>query len=128
MAEESYSRFVSQTLRGQDVEQSWRGILEAASRSHLTQSEYCRRRSLSPALYFWWRGEIARRDAKRDRSAAPAAKPATFLPVRVVPRSHQAVAKDLPSAEAPLLEVLLGRNRRVAVRPGFDRETLERLL
>lgn len=123
MARETHERVVPISLRRQALEDRWRGILDAASHSGLTQSEFCRRGGISLARYFWWKRKIAPRDgmvqAKRARRSTP-----VFLPVRVV--ASDSLACDRKSGDA--LEVILGRGRRVVVHPGFDTETLQRLI
>jgi len=128
MAQEPHDAVVPRAGRRHELEARWRAILEAAARSRLTQTEYCRRRSLSASLYFWWKGEIARRDAKPDQPTTPPAERPGFLPVRLVHRGGQSVVEEHLADDGPRLEVLLGGSRRVVVRPGFDRETLRRVV
>jgi hypothetical protein len=98
----------------------WDDILDDFRNSGLTHVEFCRRRRLPLATF--------RRRLYRDRSARVAAQvapPSTppFLPVAVLPEPSPA------SAAPPLpLELILPHGRRIAIAPGFDAETLRRLL
>ena len=98
----------------------WDDILGDFRNSGLTHVEFCRRRQLPLATF--------RRRLYRDRSARAAVQaspPSTmpFLPVTVLPEpSHPASAPPQP------LELILPHGRRIAITPGFDAETLRRLL
>ena len=116
-------------------EEHWRGVLERWRASGLPKTDFSRRERISPDVLAWWQAEIHKRDlAKRRKSsastaaegrwrAAPrpggASEPPAFVPVRVV--------ESTPTAPAAPLEVLVA-GRVVRVRPGFDAETLGRLL
>jgi hypothetical protein len=45
-------------------EQFWRRTLADRAQSDLTVQAYCRRNSLNPATFSFWRQELARRDAE----------------------------------------------------------------
>lgn|SRR5512134_3970617 len=98
----------------------WEDILDDFRNSGLTHVEFCRRRQLPLSTF--------RRRLYRDRStrATPqVARPSTtpFLPVTVRP-------EPTPASVAPPqpLELILPHGRRIAIAPGFDAETLRRLL
>ena len=98
----------------------WHAILEDFRSSGLTHVEFCRQRCLPLASF--------RRRLYRDRSAhvaGPLAPPPapTFLPVAIRPEPS-------PTSTAPSqpLELILSHGRRLAIAPGFDPETLRRLL
>ncbi len=100
----------------------WDDILDDFRNSGLTHVEFCRRRRLPLATF--------RRRLYRDRSARTAAQvtpPSTspFLPVTVLPEPEPTPA---PTAPAQPLELILPHGRRIAIAPGFDAETLRRLL
>ena len=107
-------------------ERFWRACLARWRRSRLSVREFCRREALSEPLFYAWRREVARREAGEIQpTPAPASRPpsrrsAAFLPVEIVgpPRAGQTTT----------IEVFLPRGRRLRVRPGFDRGTLEALL
>jgi len=107
-------------------EAHWRGVLERWRSSGLPKTEFARREQISPDVLGWWQVQIHKRDGVRRRQVAavrprqPAApRPASFVPVRVVE------APPVPSPAA--LEILAG-GHTVRVRPGFDAETLKRLV
>jgi hypothetical protein len=73
--------------------------------------------------------EEARRDSPTSRDASPVAtgRPATpsaFLPVRLVEDSAPSTGPQTRSA----IEVVLSQGRRIVVGPGFDPETLRRVV
>lgn len=105
----------------------WQACVGRWRRSGLSVREFCRRESVSEALFYAWRRELARREAIESplaRQPAPprqaAFKPAAFVPVEVV--------GPQPMGPAAAIEILLPRGRRLRVRPGFDRDTLEAAL
>lgn len=90
-------------------ESYWRrqiGLCEASGKS-ITQ--YCRDAGLSAARYHWWKARLRRREALER-------VPACFAEVRVV------------APDAALIEVSLRGDRQVRVWPGFDSETLCRVV
>jgi hypothetical protein len=91
----------------------WPTILAEFRSSGLTQAEFCRRRSLPLDSFRYQLYRVGR----------PAVRPALsrFLPVRLVPETP-----DPPSADR--LVLILAGDRRLAVAPGFDADTLARLL
>jgi hypothetical protein len=94
----------------------WGQILDDFRDSGLTHREFCQRRRLPLATF--------RRRLYRDRSARAVAQASpAFLPVTVRP-------EPAPSSAAPShpLELILPHGRRIAIAPGFDAETLRRLL
>jgi hypothetical protein len=66
-------------------------------------------------------GEVA--DASLEVTPAGPPPSVAFLPVRFA----EDVVPQRP-ADHPAIEVILGRGRRVAVGPGFDEETLRRVV
>ena len=69
---------------------SWRRIIAKFNAGDMSKDEFCKAEDIKPAAFIWWRGELARRDAKKkhvsrsmDR-AVPA--PAPFIPVRPEPQ------------------------------------------
>ncbi|WP_158633766.1 IS66 family insertion sequence element accessory protein TnpA [Tautonia sociabilis] len=106
----------------------WLAAIDDYRRSGLTQAEFCRRRELP--LHTFRRYLYGRRGA----TPAPAATeptPATPTdPPRLVPVTLVAdtTAPEPASAAADSLVLILDGRRRIAVAPGFDPETLRRLL
>ena len=99
----------------------WDAILNDFRSSGLTHVEFCRQRCLPLASF--------RRRLYRDRPTPAHARPVAptstpdFLPVTVIPDSAHAAA-----APHPPLVLILPYGRRLAIAPGFDPETLRRLL
>ena len=111
-------------------EQFWRRTLTDQARSDLTVQAYCRRHSLSPATFSFWRQELARRDAEststrtgeRPASSRELARSPTFLPVRVV---QDAVVPITPTSP---VEIVLPSGPIVRVTDGFNWRALDAVL
>jgi hypothetical protein len=97
--------------------------------SGLSLPAFCERRGLNRGTMQGWvykRGhrlavEQARREARGGRVLDEQAPAPTFLPVRL--------AESIPiEASGPGVEVVLGPGRRIVVAPGFDPETLRRVV
>jgi hypothetical protein len=104
---------------------SWPQLLAQWRLSGLTQAEFCARRGLSLPSFRYHLYKPRRRSgspgpiAPTDADTTP-----LFLPVVCSPASQPDRA---PSAATPL-EVILGDGLRIAVAPGFDPQTLRRLV
>jgi hypothetical protein len=90
----------------------------------LDTREFCQREALSQPAFYSWRRELARRE-QSDAAAAGstrqrAAQAAAFVPVQI--------ATPHPTGPAAVIEIVLPHGRRVRVRPGFDRDTLQAVL
>jgi hypothetical protein len=112
----------------------WAALIDEWKQGGLDLPEFCRRRGLSRGTMQGWvyktplkrAIEATRRQASgKPAGTSPEASPPSvaFLPVRfaedVVPRRP---------ADHAAIEVILGGGRRVAVGPGFDEETLRRVV
>lgn len=98
----------------------WRRQLQRWKKSGLAKSAFSRREGLAPSVLAWWDREIRRRDLGRrraNRREKPPPSP-SFIPVKVI---------DPPMGAGAALEVVRGAHV-VRVRPGFDPETLRRVL
>jgi transposase-like protein len=85
--------------------------------SGLRASEFCRRHGLAPSTL--------RRNLKRaGAGSAPAPSGVRFVAVKL----NGAAPASKPASSAAGLEVVLARGRRIAVAPGFDVSTLDRLV
>jgi hypothetical protein len=115
----------------------WAVLIDEWRSGGLSLPAFCRQRGLSRGTMQNWvykpalkravedarRASRARRDAPTMRAESPATPPA-FLPVRF---AEVAVPRREP--EAPIaIEVVLGGGRRIVVGPGFDPETLRRVV
>jgi hypothetical protein len=109
--------------RARTVDLRWNAILNDFRRSGLTQAEFCRRRQISlhsfrKHLYQPRPSRIAPGD---DRTSA--CPDHHFLPVTILPDPIPPITVS-PSH----LELILSDGRRIAVAPGFDPQTLRRLI
>jgi hypothetical protein len=104
-------------------EKYWRRILAQWQRTGWTGRAFCAHHGLSEASFYAWRREIARRDLQPPPPAQhlrpPAATPALPAFVQITP-----APQTLPSA----IEIVLGPERCLRVRPGFDAALLRQLL
>jgi len=109
--------------RSHTINVRWNAIVNDFRRSGLTQADFCRQRNISLASF--------RYHFYKPRSSKPArsdARPTAcvdhhFLPVTVVPDPILSIATSLPR-----LELILPNGLRIAVAPGFDTQTLRRLI
>jgi hypothetical protein len=109
--------------RGHILDLRWNALLNDFRRSGLTHAEFCQRRGISIHSF------------RKRLYQAPTPKPTTanllpsegvaphFLPVTITPDPTPAN----PASRQPL-ELLLDNGRRIAVAPGFDPQTLRRLI
>ena len=109
--------------RSRTIDLSWNALLNDFRRSGLTQAEFCRRREISlhtfrKHLYQPLSSKPAPSD---DRSSASVDH--HFLPVTILPDPILSI-----TASQPHLELILSNGRRIAVAPGFDTQTLRRLI
>jgi transposase len=95
-------------------------IVEETMQPGVKVSEVARRHGLAPSVVFTWR-RLAREGRLGDTGPA-------FVPVKITPVPAQAA----PVASAPrrtgLIEIVLGRGRRVRVDRDVDAEALRRVL
>jgi transposase-like protein len=114
-------------------EQCWRRIVADQARSELTVQAYCRRNSLNPVTFRFWRQELARRDAERtsaptiERPSRPSSstelvRTPAFLPVRVVQDAHAPITSTSP------IEIVLPSGPLVRVTDGFNPRALDAVL
>jgi transposase len=91
-------------------ERFWRRTLSAWRASGQSIREFCDRRNLTEAAFYFWRKELRRRDGERPcRPASPAFVPVTVLPTptyAVEVRCPSGHVVTLPSCEASLLREL----------------------
>ena len=89
----------------------WGRHLAACEALGVSMARYCRERGLSYSGLQWWKQELKRRAGAARASERPA-----FAEVRVA------------AAPEALIEIGCGGSRRIGVHPGFDEETLVRVL
>jgi hypothetical protein len=117
----------SRSLDEKDCREAyWRRVLSDASGSGLTPTAYCRRHGIPPPNFFYWKGEIARRD--RRASSIPTREgirhgstPVALIPVRVT-------APETERGTQGPIEIVLRGGRVVRVESGFDEDTLRRVI
>lgn len=112
----------------------WASVLQQWQSSGLTKAAFCRRQGVSLASFKNWlytpsyRQSVDRLLADSPRSALPpGSPPPRLVPVVIKADTPEPAAIPDPRLE-PALQVLLASGRRVAVRPGFDPDTLARLV
>jgi transposase-like protein len=111
-------------------EQFWRRTIADQAQSDLTVQAYCRRQSLNPATFSFWRQELARRDARstptrvreRPTSSTELARSPAFLSVRVVQDA------SAPIAVSPTIEIVLPSGPIIRITNGFSTQALETVL
>jgi hypothetical protein len=109
--------------RSRTVDLRWKATLNDFRRSGLTQAEFCRRRQISLHSFrkHLYQPRPGRPTPGDDRSPASADRP--FLPVTILPDPIPSI-----TASPSHLELVLSNGRRIVVAPGFDPQTLRRLL
>ena len=98
--------------RDRKKEAGWRRHIVAQAGSGLSIAGYCRRHRLRQTGFYWWRRELARRDAD---------PPVAFVPVTV---AHQPPVHS----DDGQIEIILPRHRRVRVRGAVDKRMLAEVL
>lgn len=93
----------------------WRAVIDDFHRAGLKQAEFCRRRGLSLHAF--------RKYLYGSQPTTAVTPPAKFLPLTTLAEISQP-----ERSEPDPIVLILPRGRRVAVAPGFDAETLGRLL
>jgi hypothetical protein len=93
----------------------WRAVLDDFHQAGLKQAEICRRRGLSLHTF---------------RTYLYGSLPSTALtpPAKFLPLTTLAEAPEPERSDPDPIVLILPRGRRVAVAPGFDADTLRRLL
>ena len=119
----------------------WAEILRRFRRSGQSQLAFCEQHGLSHHALRWWHYQPrAKRLLQALDGAAPRSRLRTadpklpeprahrFLPVRVI-EAEPAREAEGPSRDASSpIQILLNGGRRIAVPPGFDAETLLRVV
>jgi hypothetical protein len=109
--------------RSRTVDLRWNAILNDFRRSGLTQAEFCRRRHISLHSFrkHLYQPSPSQPAPSDDRPSASLDH--HFLPVTILPDPIPSIA-----ASQPHLELILPNRCRIAVAPGFDTQTLRRLI
>ena len=110
-------------------DEQWADVVSQWRASGLSQKEFCRRRGISDrALNNWlykspYRERVARILAARSQDELDSETP-RFLPVAVL----RATPETSSQASCVTIEVVLPSGPRIVVMPGFDAETLRRVV
>jgi hypothetical protein len=99
--------------RGHTKEKFWRRAMQRQAGSGLSIRAWCRRQHLREASFYWWRRQLARREAQ-----APA-----LVPVRVTAERPGTEALDTAR-----MEIHLPGAYRVCLAGAVDREALRDVL
>jgi transposase len=119
---------MAKRVRDLKKEAGWRKLVSAQQRSGQTVRQYCQENGLAESAFWFWKRELARRDAEKParhpggRSSARRNQPARRLP-SLVPVT---IGPALPHAAS--VEVLLARGVSVRVGAGCDEATLRMVL
>lgn len=98
------------TRRNISKESFWRRVVQGQATSGLSVRSWCRRHGQRESAFYWWRRELARRDAEQ----------ASFVPVQV--------AEDEKAGDVGQIEIVLGEQRRIRLSGGVDRRMLAEVL
>jgi hypothetical protein len=117
----------------------WAEIIRQFRQSRLSQPAFCRQRGIAPGVLKNWlykppyRQAIEQQLQSRTAPATtpnPRRQPARFVPLTLTAAATAMtpIPHDGAHALAVRLEVRLGSGRAIAVAPGFDPDTLRRLI
>lgn len=104
--------------RGGRREDCWRRIVTRQPASGLSIRAWCEHEGVKEASFYAWRRTLAQRDASRE--AAVKERPTQLVALDVAGSAHS------PVGAAPLQLVIA--DLRVEISPGFDDDTLRRVL
>jgi hypothetical protein len=95
-------------------ESFWRRMIRRQAGSGLSIRGWCRKHRLKETAFYWWRTQLARRDAQRSKSKT------AFVPVRL--------AEDQAADTDGRIEIVLAGGRRLRVSGRVDRQALAEVL
>ncbi len=102
-------------------DRDWDAVLRDFRNSGLTHTAFCRLRGISLHTFHRRLYQARRPKVTPPPDRPPTASDSAFLPVTVL-------ADTPPRATSQPLELILPHGRRLAIAPGFDADTLRRLL
>jgi len=91
----------------------WQGVIDSWRVSGLGEIEFCRRHAISVTKFKWWR--------KRVKGREPEHPAAGFVPLHVRREAGNPAVK-------PGIEVVTAGGLVIRVHPGFDADTLARVV
>jgi transposase len=105
-------------VRNRKKQLRWRRIVRGQAGSGLSVRTYCSRQGVKESAYYWWRAQLARRDAESPPS------PAAFVPVEVVAEEPTRGAGE----GGGQIEILWPGGWKVRVSGRVDHQTLSDVL
>jgi transposase-like protein len=105
---------------GEEREQAWRQVFAEQAQSGWSVARFCRERGITPSSFYFWRGELARRETVTKSVSSTMG----FVEVGVTNANS---GDDCRERKAAPIMIHLGQ-ARVEVPCGFDRETLAQVL
>jgi len=100
-------------------EAQWRKHVGAQPGSGLSVRAYCRAHGVKEPAFYWWRGQLARRDARKPGAA--------FVPVRVT-ADDATPGRAAGSTQSGLIEIALTGGQRIRLRGPVDGRALAAVL
>ena len=97
--------------------QFWQGMIREGARSGVSIREFCRRRKLEVAQFYWWRRRL-----KQSREPGTMGRPAA------AGRASFALVSEEPGTTDAGLELVLGDGRRLRIHRGVEEATLRAVL
>jgi len=102
----------------------WAELVAKWKRSGLTATKFGAREGVRPKSLTWWSWRLSK-EAAKDESLAPETGFPAFLPVHVVERECAPKSAISPDRH---VDILIDERNTVRVLPGFDEQTLRRVL
>ena len=98
----------------------WRRVIGRQPSSGMSVRAWCRKHALRESSFYWWRRQLARRDAKAS----------VLVPVRVTSNRSASEVFDLSATNGLLsrIEIVLPARRRVRLIGPVDRQALTDVL
>lgn len=103
----------------------WARLVERWKRSGLSAGEFGAKVGVDAHSLHWWRWSLRKRGAMGDAPTAPTEAVPAFLPVHVV---EAALPREAAPPARSGVEIVVDERHVVRVSPGFDEETLLRVL
>jgi hypothetical protein len=105
----------------------WARLVARWQDSGLTAGEFGAKVKVEPRSLHWWRWALRKRGGMREDSTSTLESLPAFLPVHIVERPPVTPENAPPAPRGPVEIVVDGRHT-VRVGPGFDADTLRRVL
>jgi transposase len=124
------------THRDKRREAQWRRAIRRQQRSGLTIRAFCREHDLRETAFYFWRVELARREAEqeqrhqaaRPRRVARRAKRPSFVPVELAASSADQADQQLGRQADGRIEIVLSGGRQIHVAAPVNRQALADVL